>query len=109
ETPDQLAMQLAWLTLQSWKLITSIDEGFMDVRRECGIDYPENGLLPPDAQSWCQASFDPKQLLWEADQTSMTLDISKSNTGDAASKQDSAFKKENDVAKPPPSDLENRT
>ncbi|XBI55029.1 hypothetical protein VPH35_036929 [Triticum aestivum] len=77
--------------------------------KECGIDYPENGLLPPDAQSWCQASFDPKQLLWSADQTSMTLDISKSNTGDAASKQDSAFKKENDVAKPPPSDLENRT
>uniref|UniRef100_A0A453BKD3 Uncharacterized protein n=1 Tax=Aegilops tauschii subsp. strangulata TaxID=200361 RepID=A0A453BKD3_AEGTS len=32
--------------------------------KECGIDYPENGLLPPDAQSWCQASFDPKQLLW---------------------------------------------
>ncbi|PWZ23646.1 Heparan-alpha-glucosaminide N-acetyltransferase [Zea mays] len=30
---------------------------------ECSIDYPENGPLPPDAPSWCQAPFDPEGLL----------------------------------------------
>ncbi|PWZ23713.1 hypothetical protein Zm00014a_001106 [Zea mays] len=29
----------------------------------CSIDYPENGPLPPDAPSWCQAPFDPEGLL----------------------------------------------
>lgn len=31
--------------------------------KECSIDYPENGPLPPDAPSWCQAPFDPEGLL----------------------------------------------
>uniref|UniRef100_A0A804QJW9 PIPK domain-containing protein n=1 Tax=Zea mays TaxID=4577 RepID=A0A804QJW9_MAIZE len=30
---------------------------------ECSIDYLENGPLPPDAPSWCQAPFDPEGLL----------------------------------------------
>jgi len=31
--------------------------------KECSINYPENGPLPPDAPSWCQAPFDPEGLL----------------------------------------------
>ncbi|XP_020398477.1 heparan-alpha-glucosaminide N-acetyltransferase [Zea mays] len=31
--------------------------------KECSIDYLENGPLPPDAPSWCQAPFDPEGLL----------------------------------------------
>jgi len=31
--------------------------------QECSINYPENGPLPPDAPSWCQAPFDPEGLL----------------------------------------------
>ncbi|PWZ32578.1 hypothetical protein Zm00014a_042628 [Zea mays] len=31
--------------------------------KECSIDYPENGPLPPDAPSWCQAPFNPEGLL----------------------------------------------
>ncbi|KAL1323194.1 hypothetical protein HN51_068259 [Arachis hypogaea] len=30
---------------------------------ECSINSPENGPLPPDAPSWCQAPFDPEGLL----------------------------------------------
>uniref|UniRef100_A0A0E0CLD3 Heparan-alpha-glucosaminide N-acetyltransferase catalytic domain-containing protein n=1 Tax=Oryza meridionalis TaxID=40149 RepID=A0A0E0CLD3_9ORYZ len=32
-------------------------------RPECSINYPQNGPLPPDAPSWCQAPFDPEGLL----------------------------------------------
>ncbi|KAK3158066.1 hypothetical protein QOZ80_2AG0132530 [Eleusine coracana subsp. coracana] len=31
--------------------------------KQCSINYPENGPLPPDAPSWCQAPFDPEGLL----------------------------------------------
>lgn len=31
--------------------------------QECSINSPENGPLPPDAPSWCQAPFDPEGLL----------------------------------------------
>ncbi|XP_062223205.1 uncharacterized protein LOC133922062 isoform X2 [Phragmites australis] len=31
--------------------------------KECSINYPENGPLPPDAPSWCQAPYDPEGLL----------------------------------------------
>uniref|UniRef100_M8BN48 Heparan-alpha-glucosaminide N-acetyltransferase catalytic domain-containing protein n=1 Tax=Aegilops tauschii TaxID=37682 RepID=M8BN48_AEGTA len=30
---------------------------------QCSIDSPQNGPLPPDAPSWCQAPFDPEGLL----------------------------------------------
>uniref|UniRef100_A0A0E0G7K4 Heparan-alpha-glucosaminide N-acetyltransferase catalytic domain-containing protein n=1 Tax=Oryza nivara TaxID=4536 RepID=A0A0E0G7K4_ORYNI len=32
-------------------------------RPQCSINYPQNGPLPPDAPSWCQAPFDPEGLL----------------------------------------------
>ncbi|KAJ1270833.1 hypothetical protein BS78_06G081500 [Paspalum vaginatum] len=31
--------------------------------KQCSIDSPQNGPLPPDAPSWCQAPFDPEGLL----------------------------------------------
>jgi len=31
--------------------------------KQCSINYPNNGPLPPDAPSWCQAPFDPEGLL----------------------------------------------
>jgi hypothetical protein len=31
--------------------------------QQCSTNYPENGPLPPDAPSWCQAPFDPEGLL----------------------------------------------
>ncbi|VAH47537.1 unnamed protein product [Triticum turgidum subsp. durum] len=31
--------------------------------QQCSIDSPQNGPLPPDAPSWCQAPFDPEGLL----------------------------------------------
>lgn len=31
--------------------------------KQCSINYPQNGPLPPDAPSWCQAPFDPEGLL----------------------------------------------
>lgn len=31
--------------------------------KECSIDSPDNGPLPPNAPSWCQAPFDPEGLL----------------------------------------------
>ncbi|KAG6597723.1 Heparan-alpha-glucosaminide N-acetyltransferase, partial [Cucurbita argyrosperma subsp. sororia] len=30
---------------------------------QCSINSPDNGPLPPDAPSWCQAPFDPEGLL----------------------------------------------
>ncbi|XP_062225541.1 uncharacterized protein LOC133924148 isoform X1 [Phragmites australis] len=30
---------------------------------QCSINSPQNGPLPPDAPSWCQAPFDPEGLL----------------------------------------------
>uniref|UniRef100_A0A6N2JX11 Heparan-alpha-glucosaminide N-acetyltransferase catalytic domain-containing protein n=1 Tax=Salix viminalis TaxID=40686 RepID=A0A6N2JX11_SALVM len=31
--------------------------------KTCSINSPDNGPLPPDAPSWCQAPFDPEGLL----------------------------------------------
>ncbi|XP_038712993.1 heparan-alpha-glucosaminide N-acetyltransferase isoform X2 [Tripterygium wilfordii] len=31
--------------------------------KQCSINSPDNGPLPPDAPSWCQAPFDPEGLL----------------------------------------------
>lgn len=31
--------------------------------KQCSINSPQNGPLPPDAPSWCQAPFDPEGLL----------------------------------------------
>ncbi|KAK9089960.1 hypothetical protein Sjap_023137 [Stephania japonica] len=31
--------------------------------KQCSIDSPDNGSLPPDAPSWCQAPFDPEGIL----------------------------------------------
>ncbi|KAL5649746.1 hypothetical protein ACJX0J_040555, partial [Zea mays] len=31
--------------------------------KQCSIDSPQNGPLPSDAPSWCQAPFDPEGLL----------------------------------------------
>ncbi|CAM0904787.1 unnamed protein product [Alopecurus aequalis] len=31
--------------------------------QQCSINSPQNGPLPPDAPSWCQARFDPEGLL----------------------------------------------
>lgn len=31
--------------------------------KQCSIDSPQNGPLPPEAPSWCQAPFDPEGLL----------------------------------------------
>ncbi|XP_077212358.1 uncharacterized protein LOC143847424 [Tasmannia lanceolata] len=31
--------------------------------KQCSINSPEHGPLPPDAPSWCQAPFDPEGLL----------------------------------------------
>ncbi|CAL9048311.1 unnamed protein product, partial [Musa banksii] len=31
--------------------------------KQCSIDSPASGPLPPDAPSWCQAPFDPEGLL----------------------------------------------
>jgi heparan-alpha-glucosaminide N-acetyltransferase len=31
--------------------------------KQCSINHPQNGPLPPDAPSWCQAPFDPEGLL----------------------------------------------
>ncbi|EOA12300.1 hypothetical protein CARUB_v10007979mg, partial [Capsella rubella] len=31
--------------------------------KQCSINFPNNGPLPPDAPSWCQAPFDPEGLL----------------------------------------------
>ncbi|XP_051206108.1 uncharacterized protein [Lolium perenne] len=31
--------------------------------QQCSINSPQNGPLPPDAPSWCQAPFDPEGLL----------------------------------------------
>ncbi|XP_021900262.1 heparan-alpha-glucosaminide N-acetyltransferase isoform X3 [Carica papaya] len=31
--------------------------------KECSINSPDSGPLPPDAPSWCQAPFDPEGLL----------------------------------------------
>lgn len=38
-----------------WSLISSF--------QQCSINYPDNGPLPLDAPSWCQAPFDPEGLL----------------------------------------------
>lgn len=31
--------------------------------QQCSINSPDNGPLPPDAPSWCQAPFDPEGIL----------------------------------------------
>ncbi|XP_024007139.1 heparan-alpha-glucosaminide N-acetyltransferase isoform X4 [Eutrema salsugineum] len=31
--------------------------------KQCSVNYPDNGPLPPGAPSWCQAPFDPEGLL----------------------------------------------
>jgi hypothetical protein len=86
-------MPLECLTVQSWGSIISTDDRFMRVQRyysmmqglsencfflpifnfsiyvllfllqQCSINHPQNGPLPPDAPSWCQAPFDPEGLL----------------------------------------------
>ncbi|ONM54307.1 hypothetical protein ZEAMMB73_Zm00001d020125 [Zea mays] len=38
--------------------------------KQCSIDSPQNGPLPSDAPSWCQAPFDPEGLL----RTSITIE-----------------------------------
>ncbi|KAE8804944.1 hypothetical protein D1007_18961 [Hordeum vulgare] len=35
----------------------------MGIPQQCSIDSPQNGPLPPDAPSWCQAPFDPEGFL----------------------------------------------
>ncbi|XP_047064731.1 heparan-alpha-glucosaminide N-acetyltransferase-like [Lolium rigidum] len=34
--------------------------------QQCSINSPQNGPLPPDAPSWCEAPFDPEGLLSSA-------------------------------------------
>uniref|UniRef100_A0A804LQC0 Auxin-responsive protein n=2 Tax=Zea mays TaxID=4577 RepID=A0A804LQC0_MAIZE len=38
--------------------------------KQCSIDSPQNGPLPPDAPSWCQAPFDPHITTWWTRRTS---------------------------------------
>ena len=65
------------------------------------------GVPSPNRENDTTKSTKPKTR--ETCQISETSNISKSNTGDATSEQDSAFKKGNDVVPPPPSDPKNWT
>ncbi|KAI5004973.1 hypothetical protein ZWY2020_032216, partial [Hordeum vulgare] len=58
----------------SWNAVGMIDRKILGIQdlygrpvyarsQQCSIDSPQNGPLPRDAPSWCEAPFDPEGLL----------------------------------------------